>query len=55
MLIISAYRCIYSSNDKETEAAANEVRAQGFTSVSQLQGGLAGWKAVQGATEGRAA
>lgn len=46
---------IYSNSDKETETAAEKLRQDGFSSVSQLQGGLAGWKAVQGATEGRAA
>lgn len=44
---------VYASSDKETEKVANELRQKGFESVSQLQGGLAGWKAVEGATEGR--
>lgn len=44
---------VYSSNDQETETAANKIRQEGFESVSQLQGGLAGWKAIQGPTEGR--
>ncbi len=46
---------IYSSNDQETETSANNLRQEGFESVSQIQGGLAGWKAIEGATEGRAA
>ena len=46
---------IYSSSDKETATAADKLRQSGFSSVSQIQGGLAGWKAIQGATEGRAA
>lgn len=46
---------IYAKNDRETEKFAGNLRQQGFESVSQLQGGLAGWKAVQGPTEGRAA
>lgn len=46
---------IYGGNDQETEKAANNLRQAGFKSVCQIQGGLAGWKAVGGATEGRAA
>lgn len=46
---------IYSDSNQETEKVANKLRQEGFASVSQLQGGLAGWKAVLGATEGRAA
>jgi len=46
---------IYSSSDKNTATAADKLRQQGYSSVSQIQGGLAGWKAVEGATEGRAA
>jgi rhodanese-related sulfurtransferase len=45
---------VYSSNDGEAETVANKIRQEGFESVSQLQGGLAGWKAIQGPTEGRA-
>mgnify|MGYP006369359733 FL=1 len=43
---------VYSSNDQEAETVANKIRQEGFESVSQLQGGLAGWKAIQGPTEG---
>lgn len=46
---------IYSNSNEETEQAANDLRQQGFESVSQIQGGLAGWKAIQGPTEGRTA
>ena len=46
---------IYANSEEETAAAANNLRQAGFKSVSQLQGGLAGWKAVEGPTEGRAA
>ncbi len=46
---------IYSNNDQETEEVAQKLRQEGFESVSQLQGGLAGWKVIAGATEGRAA
>jgi rhodanese-related sulfurtransferase len=44
---------VYGNNDQETAEAANKLRESGFENVSQLQGGLAGWKAVNGATEGR--
>ncbi len=46
---------IYGNTDQETAEAADNLRQAGFESVSQLQGGLAGWKAIQGATEGRSA
>ena len=44
---------VYSDTDEEAAQAAQEFRQSGFESVSQLQGGIAGWKAVQGPTEGR--
>ncbi len=44
---------VYSNTDQEAAEAADNLRQKGFESVSQLQGGLAGWKAVQGPTEGR--
>ncbi len=46
---------IYSNTDQEAAEAADNLRQAGFESVSQLQGGLAGWKAILGATEGRSA
>ena len=46
---------LYSDNDKKAEESANKLRQEGFKSVSQILGGLAGWKAIEGATEGRAA
>lgn len=46
---------VYSNTDSEAETAAKELRQSGYEKVSQLQGGLAGWKAVQGPTEGRSA
>ena len=46
---------IYSDNDQNTATAAENMRQAGFANVSQLQGGLAGWKAINGPTEGRAA
>lgn len=45
---------VYSNTDGEAAEAANKLRQAGYESVSQLQGGIAGWKAVQGPTEGRA-
>ena len=44
---------VYSDTDEEAAKAAEDLRKSGFESVSQLQGGIAGWKAVQGPTEGR--
>ena len=44
---------VYSDTDEEAAKVAQEFRQSGFESVSQLQGGIAGWKAVQGPTEGR--
>lgn len=46
---------IYGDSDKAAEEAANNLRQEGFESISQIQGGLAGWKAIEGPTEGRAA
>lgn len=46
---------VYAGNDKEAQTAADKLRSQGLNKVSQLQGGLAGWKAVTGPTEGRSA
>ena len=46
---------VYGNTDSEAEEAANNLRQSGYEKVSQLQGGLAGWKAVQGPTEGRTA
>ena len=45
---------VYANSDQEAAAKADELRQSGFESVSQLQGGLDGWKAVAGTTEGRA-
>ena len=44
---------VYGDSNEETAQAANKLRGAGYESVSQLQGGLAGWKAIQGPTEGR--
>ena len=45
---------LYGNSEQEVAEAANNLRQAGFESVSQLQGGLPGWKAIRGATEGRA-
>ena len=45
---------VYGNTDQEAAEAADNLRQQGYESLSQLQGGLAGWKAIQGPTEGRA-
>ncbi|MGL6343812.1 MAG: rhodanese-like domain-containing protein, partial [Waterburya sp.] len=44
---------VYGNTDEEAAEAANTLRQKGFESVSQLQGGLAGWKAINGPSEGR--
>ena len=44
---------VYGNTDQEAAEAAEKLRQSGYESVSQLQGGIAGWKAVQGPTEGR--
>ncbi|VEP15415.1 Rhodanese-like protein [Hyella patelloides LEGE 07179] len=46
---------VYGKSNEEAAEAANNLRQAGFENVSQLQGGLAGWKAIDGFTEGRAA
>ena len=45
---------IYGENDEQTAQAAGMLRDAGFNSVSELRGGLAGWKAIGGPTEGTA-
>ncbi|MFB2937044.1 rhodanese-like domain-containing protein [Aerosakkonemataceae cyanobacterium BLCC-F154] len=43
---------VYSDSDDQTSQAANLLRNSGFTSVSELKGGLTAWKAIGGPTEG---
>ncbi|MFB2878989.1 rhodanese-like domain-containing protein [Floridanema aerugineum] len=43
---------IYSDSDEQTSQAASQFRNSGFVNVSELQGGLAAWKAIGGPTEG---
>jgi rhodanese-related sulfurtransferase len=43
---------VYGETDEETTAAANALREAGFTSVSELQGGLSAWKAARYEIEG---
>src|SRR4028119_755521 len=45
---------IYGETDEQSAEAANKLREAGFNSVSELRGGLAGWKAIGGPTEGTA-
>ncbi|MCC0179490.1 rhodanese-like domain-containing protein [Waterburya agarophytonicola K14] len=44
---------VYGDSNQATDKIANDLRQEGFESVSQIKGGLAGWKAIDGATEGR--
>lgn len=46
---------VYGETDEETAQAASALRAEGFNNVAQLEGNLAGWKAIGGPTEGREA
>ncbi len=43
---------IYGETDEQTTEAANKLRQAGFYAVAELKGGLAGWKAIAGSTEG---
>lgn len=45
---------VYGGSDQETAQAANSLRQAGFMNVAELKGGLDGWKAIAGSTEGRA-
>jgi rhodanese-related sulfurtransferase len=43
---------VYADSDEQTAQAANMLRDAGFYNVAELKGGLSGWKAVGGPTEG---
>jgi rhodanese-related sulfurtransferase len=45
---------VYGENDEQSAQAAAKLREAGFERVSELRGGLAGWKAIGGPTEGTA-
>ncbi len=45
---------IYGENDEHSAQAAAQLREAGFEAVSELRGGLAGWKAIGGPTDGSA-
>ena len=45
---------VYGESDEQTTEAAAKLREGGFTAISELKGGLAGWKAIGGPTEGTA-
>ncbi len=44
---------VYGADDSEAQSAAAELSGAGYKKVSILKGGLAAWKAINGATEGR--
>lgn len=43
---------VYGESDEETAQAASQLRQAGFFKVAELRGGLPGWKAIHGPTEG---
>lgn len=43
---------VYGETDQKTAEAASALRSEGFQNVAQLEGGLPGWKAIGGPTEG---
>jgi rhodanese-related sulfurtransferase len=43
---------VYGNSDSETSQAAGQLRQAGFRNVAELKGGLEGWKAIAGPTEG---
>lgn len=43
---------VYGNTDEETAQAASALRNASFINVSELEGGLAAWKAIGGPTEG---
>ncbi len=43
---------IYGATAEETATAADYLRSAGFTQVSELKGGFAAWKAIDGPTDG---
>ena len=45
---------IYGENDEHSAQAAANLRQAGFKNVSELKGGLVGWKAIGGPTDGSA-
>lgn len=45
---------LYGESDEQTAQVASQLREAGFKAISELQGGLAGWKAIGGPTEGTA-
>lgn len=44
---------IYGETDEKTSQAASALREAGFNSIAELEGGLPGWQAISGPTEGR--
>lgn len=44
---------VYGDSDADTSAAAMKLHDAGFKKVSAIKGGLAAWKAINGAVEGQ--
>jgi rhodanese-related sulfurtransferase len=44
---------IYGDSDEDALAAVSELQGAGFQRVCAIRGGLGGWKAIGGATEGQ--
>lgn len=55
MLEVNRDIYIYGADDEDTINAASQLDRAGFYRVAILDGGLAAWKSVKGATEGRSA
>ncbi|BAY25950.1 rhodanese domain-containing protein [Calothrix sp. NIES-2100] len=43
---------VYGADDQQSASATQTLKSAGFSEVSSILGGLAGWKAAGGATEG---
>lgn len=43
---------IYGDSEEQAQAAANQLRSEGYHEVTELQGGLAAWQAIGGPVEG---
>jgi rhodanese-related sulfurtransferase len=44
---------VYGDDQAQTTDAAGKLREASFSQVSELEGGLAAWKEISGATEGQ--
>lgn len=43
---------LYGADESQTAQAVSQLRTAGFRNVAEIKGGLEGWKAVGGPTEG---